>query len=114
MTTTLEWDDSSWTAGGSLLGARTNNAGMGTQTAALTAGGDYPGGTNLSTAEGYDGTSWSTRPSIATARRGFLPGQNAPSTAGLIAGGNTSTHVANTEEFTGDTESINLKTITDS
>ena len=66
--------------------------------------------------EGYDGTNFSTRPSMGTARRIFYTGgtPNASTTGTWAGGGFTNTSVANVEEFTGDTGALNLKTITDS
>ena len=77
-------------------------------------GGNLPGA--LAITHGYDGTNWSTRPSLATAR-GYLGGCGT-SIASLAIGGSINPAPANiknaTEEFTGETTSLNLKTITDS
>ena len=65
-------------------------------------------GTTTAT-EGYDGTSWSTRPNMSTAasnRSGF---NSAGNSAALAAGPSSST-----EEFSGDTASLNVKTLTQS
>jgi hypothetical protein len=62
--------------------------------------------------EGYDGTSWSTRPSMATAR--FRLGGLGIQTSALAFGGSSPSIVATTEEFTGETTSANIATITTS
>jgi hypothetical protein len=83
--------------------------GTGSQTAGLVSGGNIPA--NTATAEGYDGTTWSTRPSMSTARsQGAGLGPTSVSTAGLFSGGYTTTDVATTEEFTGETTSLNVET----
>jgi hypothetical protein len=107
---TEEYGGTSWTAGGSLGVARGQNAGCGTQTAALAFGGYDPVGT-VGYTEGYDGTAWSTRPSLATARydaNGFGTQELA------IAAGGDPGPITTTEEFTGETSAINVKTLTQS
>ena len=109
---TEEYNGSSWTVAGSLPSARQGQGTSGTQTAGLAFGGQLPS----STAEnlGYDGTSWSTRPSLATAR-GALAGGGAGTDALAIAfGGNVPPHTGATEEFTGETSAITASTITTS
>lgn len=86
---------------------------MGTQTAALASGGTTataPSGLTLT--EAYDGTSWSTRPNMATARGNGASAINSSTTAGLIFGGDTGTSVNNSEEFTGETTTVNASTLT--
>ena len=85
---------------------------MGTQTAALASGGTTP--TRLDQTEAYDGTSWSTRPNMATARGNGASAINSSTTAGLIFGGDTGTSINNTEEFTGETTALNYKNISSS
>ena len=59
---------------------------------------------------GYDGTSFSTRPSLATGRTYFAGfGTN---TAAIACGNNPAATV--TEEFTGETTSLNVKDLTQS
>ena len=95
-----------------MLVGRSSFASMqqGTQTDALIAGGSEGTATQV-ICEGYDGTSWSTRPSISSAVESGAGAGTA--TAGLLAGRNTSPR-AITFEFTGETTALNLKTITDS
>jgi len=106
---TLEYDGTNWTAGGSLLSAVYKNAGCGTQTAALSFGGQP--GPHTAQTEGYDGTVWSTRPSMATARSAL--GGSGTQTAGLAAGGQPPI-MATTEEFTGETSAAAASTLTTS
>ncbi len=54
--------------------------------------------------EGYDGTVWSTRPNMATARR-FISGAGT-ATLGIGFGGNPPNN--STEEFTGETSTGNI------
>jgi hypothetical protein len=111
-TTTLEWDGSSWTSGGALTSGRHRGAeAVGApSTAALYFGGNDPSRTTAT--EGYDGTSWSSRPSMATARRGL--GGAGIQTAALAFAGYTGSDTAVSEEFTGETETVTAKTLTTS
>ena len=81
-------------------------------TAALVFGGHL--GSFSALTEGYDGTSWSTRPSLGTARSRLANGPIGTQTLALAAGGHTPTIVAATEEFTGETTAANVKTFTTS
>ena len=66
--------------------------------------------------QGYDGTSWFTQPSLATARtnaQGFGTSANAVAAGGHAYPGSPGTITA-TEEFTGATTALNIKTITTS
>ena len=112
---TYEYDGTNWTSGGSLnVASSERSQGIGTQTAGLAAGGNQPGA--YTQTEAYDGTSWSTRPAMSTAKAGgsgLMEGST--SSAGLMAGGYTGTADTNaTEEFTGETTSISAKTLTTS
>ena len=113
-TTTLEWDGSSWTSGGALTSGRDRGAeAVGApSTAALYFGGNNPSSTELTATEGYDGTSWSSRPSMATARRGL--GGAGIQTAALAFAGYTGSDTAVSEEFTASTETVTAKTLTTS
>ena len=86
----------------------------GSQTACLVAGGYAPSASTKT--EGYDGTAWSTRPSMSTARGGGAGlGSNSVSTAALAGGGNNPGGDTNaTEEFTGETETVTAATLTTS
>ena len=83
--------------------ANKSNQGAGTQTDALTFGGNTTGTQTL----GYDGTSWSTKSSLSTGRTyfaGFGTGS-----AAVAAGNNPA--ATTTEEFTG---TAAVKTLTTS
>jgi hypothetical protein len=103
-TSTNEWNGTSWTSSGSLNNSFSGAATSGTQTDGLAYAGNYTGST-----EAYNGSTWSTRPSMSTGRTssaGLM--QNSTSSAGLSAGGYASTADTNvTEEFTGETTSAN-------
>ena len=105
-----EYDGSSWTESGDLSTARDQLQGTsgGSQTASMVFGGDA-GGSLSNATEGYDGTVWSTRPSMATARS-WSAGAGI-STAALIAGGYDGGYSAATEEFTAATTAETASTI---
>ena len=113
-TTTLEWDGSSWSSGGALVTGRDRGAEAvgGPQSAALYFGGNAPSTTELTATEGYDGTSWSTRPNLGTARRGL--GGAGIQTAALAFAGYTGSDTTASEEFTGETETANIANFTTS
>ena len=108
---TEEWDGSAWTNQNSTIDEHKNviNQQLGIQTNALICSGGPP---NTTSTEGYDGTTWSTRPNMASARYEAAAGGSA--TSGFVAGGFTSTNVTTTEEFTGETTAVNVKTLTQS
>jgi hypothetical protein len=108
-----EYDGTNWTTGGALPTGSNQNGTGGTQTNALLFGGNVSPTTLVL---GYDGTSWSTRPSIATARYGGSSGNNTTSGAYYAGGGGSAsgTQRQTTEEFTGGTSTINVKTLTQS
>ena len=105
---TEEWDGSAWTNQNSTINEHKNviNQQLGIQTNALICSGGPP---NTTSTEGYDGTTWSTRPNMASARYEAAAGGSA--TSGFVAGGFTSTNVTTTEEFTGETTALNVKTL---
>ena len=105
---TLEGDGEGWTAGGNMNQARGILAGFGSQTDAIAAGGSVNPNANSALAEGYDGTSWSTRPSLATARMSFSPsGAYNTTTGGFVAGGSQQGNPQNAQ-----TEEWNAETVT--
>ena len=114
-TESFTYDGTNWTDIGTCLGPHDGGVDIGVQTSAIIASGFPPPGSNiLTTVETYDGTSFSTAPSVAAGRYGAGKG-GAASTAAFIAGGDQNPGtIANTEEFTGATTALNLKTITDS
>ena len=106
---TDEYDGSSWTVGGVMITARYATAGSGAQTAAMVSQG-YSTGT-LNFAEGYDGNVWSTRPNCSVGKY-QVAGAGASNTDCISFGGSGNSTA--TEEFTGETTSLNYKTISSS
>ena len=105
-----EYNGTAWTEVNNVNGPDRQNLGSaGTLTDGLIFAGN--GGGLVAGTEGYDGTSWSTRPSMATARQAPQYGVVGTATATFAAGGETPPVVATTEEFTGDTQAASAKTI---
>ena len=104
-----EWNGSSWATGGTLAVDHKAGATLGSsKDAGIVAGGHTSPQTAV---EGYDGTAWSSRPSMATSRgRAGMSGTEA---SGVVAGGNPSATTA-TEEWTGETSTATAKTLTTS
>ena len=93
--------------------------GFGTQTASVVAGGrDSPGANKAVTSQQWDGSAWSTAPNLSTARGYGGVGPVGSTTAGAVFGGQGDAppyaNITATEEFTGETTSVNVKTITTS
>jgi len=114
---TEEYDGEGWTSGGSLpVGPGWSNAASGgTQTSAIIAGGYNPSTTN--NAAQYNGTSWSTIGNMATTISDLAGSSNTPTNNSFVAFGGARTGVpgaTNTEEFTGQTTALNIKSITTS
>ena len=107
---TDEYDGSSWTVGGVMITARYSVAGSGAQTAAMASSGYNTGA--LSIVEGYDGNSWSTRPSVGSGDRYQVAGAGASNTDCIQFGGSGNSTA--TEEFTGETTATNIVDITTS
>jgi len=68
------------------------------QTASICAGGNS--GSVSAATEEYNGASWATTSSLATARQGSANGIGATTAAGIQAGGSTGSYTVATEEFT--------------
>jgi len=92
-----------------MITARYATAGSGAQTAAMVSQG-YSTST-LNVAEGYDGTAWSTRPNCSVAKY-QVAGAGASNTDCISFGGSGNSNA--TEEFTGETTALNIRTITTS
>ena len=116
---TETYNGTSWTeTGHSLLTAlkRTAATTAAPSSNGLIFSGPVSAGSNTSAGitQGYDGTAWFTQPSLATARtnaQGFGTATNAVAAGGHgFPGGQLNA----TEEFTGETTAVNLKTVTDS
>ena len=89
--------------------------GTGTQTAALASGGSSgPSTTVTAITETYDGTAWATNPSMGTARYYLAGGASGTTSAALVMGGANAAETKQnaTEEFTGETTALNVKTLT--
>ena len=113
-TNTEEWDGSTWTAAGAYPVAMVFVQSNGTQTAAAGAGGDkMPGETSQTTTCTYDGSTWATAPNLGTAVSRHGGANVAPSTQGTIYSGNVPA-ITTTQEFTGETTALNVKTLTQS
>ena len=109
---TEEYNGLSWTAGTSLPSARQTQGTSGTQTAGLAFGGQLPSVTSETL--GYDGSAWSTRPSLATARGALTGGGAGTNTLAIAMGGWVPPSSAATEEFTGETSAATASTLTTS
>jgi hypothetical protein len=109
---TFEYDGSSWTSGGAVSVALSGaNAGGSSQTDILRYGGSTPAPALNTVTEGYDGTSWSTRPNMATGRVYIGKGNIGTTSSSLGVGGYISGASNATEEFTGETSADTAKTI---
>ena len=106
---TEEFNGASWTTGGVNLA----NKSAGGATKSGTSDDWLLFATNDVLCTGYDGTSWSTRPSLGTAR--YDTGGAGTASAGLAFGGGPNSSQKNsTEEFTPEASAANIKTITTS
>ncbi len=74
-----------WSESGDLGTARYRLAGIGTQTAAIGAGGENASGNNVAVVEQYNGSSWTEIADLNTSRNGLCGGGS--TTAGLVFGG---------------------------
>jgi hypothetical protein len=106
-TNTEEYGGTSWTTGGVLPTGTSGLMGCGaTNTAALAFGGYQP--SKVATTVGYDGTAWSSRPSMGGAT---AEGSGAgTSIAALSIGGSPAE--TGVEEFTGEVETVTASTLT--
>jgi hypothetical protein len=99
-----EYNGTSWTEVTNVPFTSRKNCAAGIQTNAIT----FAGHNNRTDVAGYDGTTWSTRPSMATGRD-FASGFGT-ATAAVCAGGDGGTPgdegVNTVEEFTGDTSAL--------
>ena len=98
LTTTTEYDGSSFSAGGALPAEKRYLAGFGTQTAALSVKGKSTPGPAVNTSEEYDGSSWTAGGTASVALQ-QLAGSGTQ-TAGLAFGGTPPTSNS-TEEYNG-------------
>ena len=116
VTTSANYDGTNWTSGPALIQAtlaHAGNGGGGTQTEAIGAAGYRSSpAAYLNNSFTYDGTNFVTGPNVGTARS-ELAGQGANSSfyiaGGLLPPGSAS---GASEEFTGETTALNVKTLT--
>tara|TARA_A100000172_G_scaffold13143_1_gene6880 strand:- start:36 stop:1949 length:1914 start_codon:yes stop_codon:yes gene_type:complete len=80
-----EYNGSGFSAGGALPTATRSGGGAGTQTAAFYAGGYATA--DVSSAYTYNGSSWTSIPSLGTARRSLNPASAGTTTASIVCGG---------------------------
>ena len=101
LTTTTEYDGSSFSAGGSLPLNKRYLAGFGTQTAALAVKGRTgpPTNTELATSEEYDGSSWTAGGTASVVAQ--MTAGSGTQTAGLAFGGTSPPYTNSTEEYNG-------------
>jgi hypothetical protein len=108
---TEEYNGTSWTEVNVFPRTASYIGYAGSQTDLLAFSGYTSGSASVTTTTGYDGTNWSTRPSMATSRLMYHTNAGT-STAALCFGGEGSTAVlSSTEEFTGDTTAETGSTI---
>ena len=116
-TSSEEWNGSAWTSGGTVATARYGLGSFGSQTDAIGFAGATPPNNNSAVTEGYDGTAFSNRPSLSTARMQFAPGgsYNSGSDGMAVGGSNAGNPMyTNTEEWTPKIETVTSKTLTTS
>ena len=113
---TEEYDGTSWTSVNDVSSGNTQGAaGGGILTAGLFFGGTQTSvPANTTTTLNYDGTNWSTTASLSTARVALGGTSGGSNTAGLAFGGTAPPSTNATEEFTAETTSLNVKTLTTS
>jgi hypothetical protein len=113
VTNTYEWDGSSISNGGSMVFGLLGCSGSGTSTAALSYGGRNTAGNKNAIGMIYNGTSWATQPSLATARDYVAMGPMGSATNCLAVAGSGGAQSL-VEEFTGETSAITASTLTTS
>ena len=112
---TEEYNGSSWSEKSDMIASVPSRTGItkdqcfGTNSDDMMVAGGPP---NSALCIQWDGTAWSTRPSLGTARHGGA-GAGASTTSGVIAGG-TSPHQTTTEEFNEETTAVNIVNVTTS
>ena len=100
ITTTLEFDGSAFTSGGSLsTGRELTSSNIGTQTAAVAAGGFVRPGTYPAQSEEYNGSAWTAGGNLNTS--GYGRSGAGTETAGLVSGGIEPGQLNATEEYNG-------------
>ena len=108
------YDGSSWTAAPAMVIAKDGTFTSGSQTDAIIFLGVAPVAAQNVVSQKYDGTSWTTSASAATPRGSHAGSSTGGATGTAFAAAGGTPNIANTEEFTGETTALNLKTLTDS
>ncbi len=112
--TVEEYNGTSWTTATAYPTGIKFASACGIQTDGLVFSGNTPPNSVTGLTFGYDGTSWSTRPSMGTARQAGA-GAGTSTAALMSAGANVSgTSLTTTEEFTGETSVVTASTLTSS
>jgi len=115
VSTVADYDGTNWTSAPSLVIARAAHTFTGTQSSVMSAGGG-PAPTNAF-AQTYDGTSFASAPSLGSGRSlADNSGSGANNSGGIVFAGYTpaSPVQTTTEEFTAETTSLNIETLTQS
>ena len=112
---TFSYNGTAWSDLGHTLAIGKNSpAGgsqQGTTTAAIVTGGYNPTPAQTTQSEQYNGSVWTTAPSLGTARVG---GAGAGSASSCLAVGGETPQKDLTEEFTAETSAVNIETLTTS
>ena len=109
---TEEYDGTNWTAGGAPL-ISMSFGGTSLNSSVPTFSSFGTNSTPVGFHQWYDGTSFSTAPNLATPRSG-AGGAGSSNTASIVFGGRAPAFSTATEEFTGETTTLNVKTLTTS
>jgi len=110
------YNGSSWTSNPNQNFIRSNAVASGPYSSAISVAGSSPApAASDQILDQWNGTIWSTGPSMATRRYQSGHGGSGMNTSLLISGGNTGSGYSNaTEEFTAETTALNVKTLTTS
>jgi len=113
-----EYNGTTWTAVNTSLTTARQRSSSGSQTNAIFANGETSPSTTTVNTESYDGTTWSTNANTANTRRaGASNNGGTNANTAFTAAGVPDTGGVNfsaTEEFTGETSALNVKTLTTS
>jgi len=94
-TNSLEWDNTSWTAGGTMNTSRTGQGtGFGNASSAIQATGRTSPSTLTNDTEEYNGTSWTSVGNVNTARKRLAASRAFSNASGYIFGGTPATNNA--------------------
>ena len=113
LSSSIEYNGSSWTAGGSTPIEIEAHGMNGTLTSSITYGGPTSMGVNSFL---YDGTTFVTNSSLATNRSALGASKTSAVPTSLAFGGTTppNRQMTNTEEFTAETSAVNVVTVSTS